>query len=155
MKTLAYKEEAKKFFFQNEIPTSQGEVVKNKHELEELVNRLGFPLVTKKSRAAGGKGNRILQNDNDIKSFTSERNCFDEDIVVEKFINGIELSMEIVGENGKYIFMPLIYQGITNINGEHPTKRWSCAPYNEEEIKKSMQIIALKIAHPHKFMWMC
>ncbi|MBW3496531.1 ATP-grasp domain-containing protein [Bacillus sp. FDAARGOS_1420] len=146
IKTLAYKEEAKKFFFQNEIPTSQGGVVKNKHELEELVNRLGFPLVTKKSRAAGGKGNRILQNYNDIKLFTSERNCFDEDIVVEKFINGIELSMEIVGENGKYIFMPLIYQGTTNINGEHPTKRWSYTPYNEEEIKKSMQIIALKIA---------
>ncbi|WP_340135783.1 ATP-grasp domain-containing protein [Bacillus cereus] len=146
IKTLAYKEEAKKFFFQNEIPTSQGGVVKNKHELETLLDSLGFPVITKRSRFAGGKGNTVLNNYDDLCTFVNGRNDFGEKIVVEKFINGIELAMEIIGNNNHYICMPLIYQGVTSINGDHPTKRVTYAPYDEEKIQDLIRNIALTIA---------
>ncbi|WP_158236256.1 ATP-grasp domain-containing protein [Bacillus cereus] len=146
IKTLAYKEEAKNFFFQNEIPTAQGSVVKNKHELEVLVKSLGFPVITKRSRFSGGKGNKILKDYDDLYAFVNGRNDFGEKIVVEKFVHGIELSMEIVGNNNSYIYMPLIYKGITSINDEHPTERVTYAPYDEGEIKEAIKNIAFKIA---------
>ncbi|MFQ6339865.1 ATP-grasp domain-containing protein [Bacillus sp. AF62] len=150
IKTLAYKEEAKKFFFQNEIPTSQGGVVKNKHELETLVDSLGFPVITKRSRFAGGKGNTLLNNYDDLCTFVNGRNDFGEKIVVEKFINGIELAMEIIGNNNHYICMPLIYKGVTSINGDHPTERLTYTPYDEENIQELIRNIALKIARKLK-----
>lgn len=111
--------------------------MKNKHELETLVDSLGFPVITKRSRFAGGKGNTLLNNYDDLCTFVNGRNDFGEKIVVEKFINGIELAMEIIGNNNHYICMPLIYQGVTSINGDHPTKRVTYAPYDEEKFKIS------------------
>ncbi|QWI72985.1 ATP-grasp domain-containing protein (plasmid) [Bacillus mycoides] len=143
IKTLSYKENAKRFFLKNGIPTPRGGVFKNRHELEGLVNPLGFPLIIKRSGFTGGRGNTILKNYADLNVFVNGQDCFGEDIVVEKLVSGIELSMEIVGNNGSYLCMPLIYKGITN---EHPINRLCYVPYAEEKIKEPINNIALKIA---------
>lgn len=150
IKTLSYKENAKKFFLKNGIPTAQGGVFKNRYELETLVNLLGFPLITKRSRFTGGRGNKILKNYADLNAFINGQDCFGEDIVVEKFISGIELSMEIVGNNGSYMCMPLIYKGLTT---EHPINRLCYVPYGEEKIINNQS--SIKHCRRAKFVWKC
>ncbi|MGG0257259.1 ATP-grasp domain-containing protein [Bacillus toyonensis] len=147
IETLLYKEQAKRYFQNNKIPTSPGGIVKAQHELKELVDLLGFPLVTKRSRGAGGMGNNILENYDDLNIFINGRKYFGEEILVEKFINGIELAIEIVGHNGHYICTPLIYQGKTKITGGHPIKNLSYVPYGEAGVRESVENIALKIAN--------
>ncbi|MDZ3952326.1 ATP-grasp domain-containing protein [Bacillus thuringiensis] len=143
IQTLSYKENAKKFFFKNGIPTPSGGVFKNRTELEALVKQLGFPLITKRNGFTGGRGNKILKNYDDVNTFINGKHCFGEDIVVEKFVRGMELSMEIVGYNGNYLCMPLIYRGFTD---DHPINRWCYIPYNDEKIKKTIDYLALKTA---------
>ncbi|MGG0256894.1 ATP-grasp domain-containing protein [Bacillus toyonensis] len=143
IKTLSYKENAKRFFFQNGIPTPKGGIFKNRYDLESLVNQLGFPLITKRNGFTGGRGNKVLKNHADLNAFINGQDCFGEEIIVEKFIYGIELSMEIVGHNGSYLCMPLIYKGCTK---EHPINRLCYVSYSNEKIKKSIKKLALKIA---------
>ncbi|PEZ30939.1 hypothetical protein CN345_17605 [Bacillus thuringiensis] len=143
IQTLSYKEKAKKLFLKNSIPTLQGEGFQDKHELQTLVNRLGFPLIIKRSGFTGGNGNTILKDYNDLNIFINGRECFGEEILIEKFVSGIELAMEIVGNNGHYMCMPLIYKGLTT---ERPINRLCYAPYGGEIMQETIKQIALKIA---------
>ena len=73
-----------------------------------------------------------------------------EQALVEKFIEGSEVSIEVIGWNGEYLPLVPVYKGETNLEGIHPIKRLRYGPCNfetieNEEFRKIAKHIATNI----------
>ena len=65
----------------------------------------GFPIVAKPSNASGSKGFRILLGVDDYNAYKTSVEEDDVPWVLQKFIDGLSYSLEVLGWNGNY--MPL------------------------------------------------
>jgi phosphoribosylamine--glycine ligase len=108
------KEFAKKFLVKNNIPTARYKSF-NKNEINqafEFLETLSPPFVLKADGLAGGKGVVILNNLYDAKEELSEmlsNNKFGQAssrVVIEEFLDGIELSCFVVTDGVSYKILP-------------------------------------------------
>lgn len=112
---------------------------------EEFIEKLGFsfPIVLKQSEGQGGKDICITNTFDDVLEYF---NTFKQ-ALVEKFIEGSEVSIEVIGWNGDYLPLVPVYKGETNLEGIHPIKRLRYGPcdfkdFDNDEFRR----IAKKIA---------
>ena len=98
----------------------------------EFIEKLGFdfPIVLKQGEGQGGKDICIT---NDFADVSDYFNLFDE-ALIEKFIEGSEVSIEVIGWNGEYLPLVPVYKGETNLEGIHPIKRLRYGPCDFESI---------------------
>ncbi|MCC2252147.1 ATP-grasp domain-containing protein [Virgibacillus sp. AGTR] len=143
IKNLSYKDNSKNYFQRKGVPTASGKVVTSLPDVESHVNQHGYPFIMKKSRFSGGMGNQIIKNNSELNQFLGDNPALDEGMVIEKYVSGVELSMEIVGEPGCYTFMPMVYKGATSVEGIHPLKRLRYTPFeNQNVVKRVEEILA-------------
>lgn len=89
---------------------------------EELT--LDFPVVLKQGEGQGGKDIKVAKSIEDVKEYFTE---FDQ-ALCEEFVEGSEISIEVLGFNGEYVALPPIYKGETTIEGTHPLNKVKTGP---------------------------
>ena len=99
---------------------------------KEFIEKLGFdfPIVLKQGEGQGGKDICITNDFTDVSDYF---NLFDE-ALIEKFIEGSEVSIEVIGWNGEYLPLVPVYKGETNLEVIHPIKRLRYGPCDFESI---------------------
>ena len=112
---------------------------------DEFLEKLGFdfPIVLKQGEGQGGKDICITSKYEDVLEYF---NTF-EQALIEKFIEGSEVSIEVIGWNGEYLPLVPVYKGETSLEGIHPIKRLRYGPcdfasFDNEEFRKIAKHIA-------------
>ncbi|MGY5851782.1 pyruvate carboxylase [Salegentibacter sp. F14] len=108
LKSLGDKVTAKKVAIDNKVPVIQSntkELVDEQAALEQA-DRIGYPVMLKAASGGGGRGMRVLRNEDELKrAFTESKrealNAFGDDTVfIEKFIeNPKHIEIQIVADN--------------------------------------------------------
>ncbi len=139
------KYKTKEFFVENKIKTPEFvKIAKNGYK--QILNAQQ-PIVLKHVTGQGGSGIKIIPSAGNIKEYLHEF----ENGIAEKFIEGFEVSIEVLRWKGKTVPLVPVYKGKTTIEGIHPLKKIKKAPLNIEGINNhennlKIQEIAVKIA---------
>jgi D-alanine-D-alanine ligase len=91
---------AKKFFLYEKIPTPPFEVLQ-REEIEKDSPRtisLPLPLVVKPAREGSTIGVSIVRREEEIVSALKEAGRYDEEILIEKFVEGREITVGVLGD---------------------------------------------------------
>ena len=140
IKITSDKIKTKEFFKDNSILTPSFKVI-TKNDLND--SSFNFPLVLKQSEGQGGKDIEVSKN---LESLSEYLNKFEIGLS-EEFIEGSEISVEVLGYKGDYVPLTPIYKGETSLEGVHPLNKIKYGPFTSEHIKNNeIQEIALKIA---------
>ena len=107
------------------FPTALGGTAGNCVEAQAYAEAMGYPLVMKPTNKAGGVGLRNINTSAEIDSYGSlPGEAYP--VIIEKFINGIELSVEVLARDGQVLAIVPIYKGETV--PDHPARRTKIAP---------------------------
>src|SRR5215475_6547230 len=94
------KARAKELFRLNNLPTAPGYVVEAEHgggeDLVELHGSFGFPVVVKPAGEGSSLGIRIARDELELEAAVEEALRFDDDVLIERFIEGKEISVGIL-----------------------------------------------------------
>jgi carbamoylphosphate synthase large subunit len=128
----------KEFYTEIDVATPEYQILNSPDELN-----LEFPVVLKQGAGQGGKDIKIAQSIEDIEEYFEE---FDY-ALCEKFVEGSEISIEVLGYNGEYVALPPIYKGETTLEGTHPLNKVKTGPCMVEGLDNNLvQHIAYKVA---------
>ena len=107
--------------FYNEIcvATPDYQILNSPEELE-----IDLPVVLKQGEGQGGKDIKVARSIEDVEEYFKE---FDQ-ALCEEFIEGSEISIEVLGFNGEYVALPPIYKGETTLEGTHPLNKTKTGP---------------------------
>ena len=115
---------------------------------EEFLEKLGFgfPIVLKQGEGQGGKDICITSQFSDVLEYFESFN----QALIENFIEGAEVSIEVIGWNGEYLPLVPVYKGDTSLEGIHPIKRLRYGPcdfdgIDNEEFRKLAKKIAINL----------
>lgn len=82
---------------------TQNDLNENADKIKEKVNRLGFPLVVKSNNGGSSIGLFVASNEEEFFEKLKESFEFDNEILVEKFIEGSrEFNVAVIGDNDKF-----------------------------------------------------
>ena len=109
----------KEFFESNDINTPDYQVIESPNEL-----KLDFPVVLKQGEGQGGKDIKIAQSIKDVEEYFKE---FDQ-ALCEKFVEGSEISIEVLAYDGEVVPLEPIYKGETTLSGTHPLIKIKTGP---------------------------
>lgn len=122
------------------FPTPRGGVVQSRVEALALASRIGFPVVMKPVDSAGGVGFCIADSVRSIQAYGSGREPLPR-MLVEQFLTGIELSVEVLVRGSRALALTPIYKGWTG--GDHPARRTKLAPAPlSPEVKQGVMRLA-------------
>lgn len=144
----ANKYKTKQFLVKNNIKTPEYfKVTRKNYNILDKQNINKKPLVLKQDEGQGGSGINIISSMDKIKEYFIEY----ETALAEKFIEGPEVSIEILRWKGKSVPLVPVYKGETTFEGIHPLKKIKKAPLeidgiNNKNNNKQIQKIAVKIA---------
>ena len=128
----------KEFYSDIGVATPDYQILNCPDELE-----LDFPVVLKQGEGQGGKDIMIAKSMGDVEEYFetfSQALC-------EKFIEGSEISIEVLGFNGEYVALPPIYKGETTLEGTHPLNKVKTGPCMVEGLDNNLvQHTAYKVA---------
>ncbi len=147
-KTCADKFETKEFFVKNNIKTPEYfKITKNNHEKIKQKIKYNEPIVLKQIEGQGGSGIKIINSTDNIERYFQEF----ENGVAERFIEGPEISIEVLRWNGKTVPLVPVYKGETTLECIHPLKKIKKAPLTIKDIDNKennlkIQKIAVDIA---------
>ncbi len=128
----------KEFYTEIDVATPEYQILNSPDELN-----LEFPVVLKQGAGQGGKDIKIAKSIEDIEEYFEE---FDY-ALCEKFVEGSEISIEVLGYNGEYVALPPIYKGETTLEGTHPLNKVKTGPCMVEGLDNNLvQHIAYKVA---------
>lgn len=109
----------KQFYTEIGVETPDYQILNGPEDLT-----LDFPVVLKQGEGQGGKDIKVAHNMGDVKEYFEEFN----QALCEKFIEGSEISIEVIGFNGEYVALPPIYKGETTLEGTHPLNKVKLGP---------------------------
>ena len=119
----------KEFYTQIGVPTPEYQIINNPEELT-----LDFPVVLKQGEGQGGKDIKVARSIEEVNDYFAE---FDQ-ALCEKFIEGSEISIEVLGFNGEYVALPPIYKGETTLDGTHPLNKVKTGPCMVEGLDNNL-----------------
>ncbi|WP_175807636.1 ATP-grasp domain-containing protein [Burkholderia cenocepacia] len=83
----------------------------------ELIHRnaseIGYPVLTKPLWDSLGNGIEYHRNAESLNSYLASP--YDGNVVLEKFLDGVLCSVEVIGSKGKYLFQPILWKGQTEL----------------------------------------
>ena len=98
---------AKKFCKKNSIPSADFSIISKSSQIEKVISKYKYPLVVKVDGLAAGKGVYICKNKNQsldaIEEIFSGKFGNVKNILLEKFLEGEEMSFFIVSDGRNYI----------------------------------------------------
>ncbi len=127
----------KEFFIKNGIKTPLFNI------LSTDSSKIPLPAVLKQLEGQGGSGIKIADNEEDFK------NCIGdfEGAIMEEFIEGIEVSIEVLRWNEETVPLVPVYKGKTTLECIHPLDKLKIAPLNMENQRNvDIRSLAGKIA---------
>ncbi len=128
----------KEFYSEIGVATPEYQILNSPEELE-----MDFPVVLKQGEGQGGKDIKVAHSIEDVKAYFEEFN----QALCEKFIEGSEISIEVLGYDGEYIALPPIYKGETTLEGIHPLNKVKTGPCMVEGLDNNLvQHTAYKVA---------
>ena len=68
--------------------------------LSEVSNRLGYPLMVKPSRGGSAMGITYVENERALRTAMVNAFAYDDEVLIERFVSGREISVSIVEEAG-------------------------------------------------------
>lgn len=144
-KLASDKFQTKKLMKDNSIKTPSFKELKQPYNLEELTSQL--PIVLKTPEGQGGSGVKIALNEEDISEFVKDK----DNIFTEEYVEGFEVSIEVLRWRGQTVPLTPIYKGDTTLNGIHPLSKIKQGPLNIEGIdneshNESLRQLASSIA---------
>jgi len=113
------KVKTKKFFLENNIKTPEYKLISAGQKV-----KLDFPVVLKQLHGQGGYNIKIALSQKDVDDYLE---IFDK-ALAESFINGVEISVEILRWNGQTVPLVPVYKGKTTLEGIHPLNKLKKAP---------------------------
>ena len=119
----------KSFYTDIGVTTPKYQILKNPDELT-----IDFPVVLKQGEGQGGKDIKIAKSSEDVEEYFQN---FDE-ALCEEFIEGAEISIEVLGYNGEYVALPPIYKGETTLEGTHPLNKTKTGPCMVEGLDNNL-----------------
>ncbi|MGZ4857210.1 MAG: ATP-grasp domain-containing protein [Methanobacteriaceae archaeon] len=135
------KVKTKKFFLKNNIKTPEYQLISSDQKVH-----LDFPVVLKQAHGQGGYNIKIALSQREVDDYME---IFDETLA-ESFLEGVEISVEILRWNGHTVPLVPVYKGKTTLKGTHPLKKLRKAPleingvdnkYNNQQIRYIAQKI--------------
>lgn len=115
---------------------------------ESFLDSLGFnfPIVLKQGEGQGGKNICIATGYEQVEDYFS----IFEMALIEEFIEGMEVSIEVICWDGNYVPLAPIYKGDTNLEGIHPISRLRKGPcdfenFSNEDIRKIAKKIGVNL----------
>ena len=128
----------KEFYTEIGVVTPEYQILNSPDELE-----LEFPVVLKQGAGQGGKDIKVAKSIEDVNEYFEQ---FDQ-ALCEKFVEGSEISIEVLGFNGEYVALPPIYKGETTLEGTHPLNKVKTGPCMVEGLDNNLvQHTAYKVA---------
>lgn len=102
-----------------------------------------FPVIMKPSRQSGSKGVKLALNNHELRRFQRELMLLDDEIVIEEFVAGPSLSVEVIAHRGQGICLP-----VTQLffDRSYDCKRVVAPAQMAPEAAQSLRESALKIA---------
>ncbi len=128
----------KEFYHEIGVATPEHQILNSPDELT-----LDLPVVLKQGEGQGGKDIRVAKTMSDVEEYFND---FDH-ALCERFIEGSEISIEVLGFNGEYVALPPIYKGETTLEGTHPLNKVKTGPCMVEGLDNNLvQHTAYKVA---------
>ena len=128
----------KEFYQEIGVVTPNYQILTSPDELT-----LNFPVVLKQGEGQGGKDIKVAHSTDDVYEYFKE---FDQ-ALCEEFIEGAEISIEVLGFNGEYVALPPIYKGETTLEGTHPLNKTKTGPCIVDGLDNNLiQHTAYKVA---------
>ena len=128
----------KEFYTEIDVATPNYQILNNPSELT-----LEFPVVLKQGEGQGGKDIKVARSIEDVEEYFKHFN----QALCEEFIEGAEISIEVLGYNGEYVALPPIYKGETTLEGTHPLNKTKTGPCMVEGLDNNLvQHVAYKVA---------
>ena len=128
----------KEFYTEIGVATPEYQILSSPDELD-----LAFPVVLKQGQGQGGKDIKVAKSIEDVNEYFEE---FDQ-ALCEKFVEGSEISIEVLGYDGEYVALPPIYKGETTLEGTHPLNKVKTGPCMVEGLDNNLvQHTAYKVA---------
>lgn len=112
----------KKFYNEIGVTTPNYQILEKDTFKNELT--IDFPIVLKQGYGQGGKDIKIANSIEDIEEYFQE---FDK-ALCEEFIEGAEISIEVLAFKGEVIPLIPIYKGETTLEGTHPLNKVKLGP---------------------------
>ena len=125
------------------IETAKYDYASNIKELKEKSKSIGFPLIVKPIMSSSGKGQSLVENEEDLdKSWTKAMEGargISQNIILEEFINfELEITLLTIRQkSGKTLFCPPI--GHQQVNGDYQCS-WQPAVLTKEQLLKAESI---------------
>lgn len=134
--TARDKLKTKEFFLENKIKTPDFSKISKDFKPE-------LPVVLKKPEGQGGNGIKIALSNSDL-----ENNIVNfEGAIAEKFIEGTEVSIEVLRWNGKTVPLVPVNKGKTTFEGIHPLDKLKTAPLDMKNVdNENIRSTAQKIS---------
>ena len=128
----------KEFYTEIGVATPKYQIL---HSPDEL--NLDLPVVLKQGEGQGGKDIKVARSMDDVEEYFKEFS----QALCEEFIEGAEISIEVLGYNGEYVALPPIYKGETTLEGTHPLNKTKTGPCMVEGLDNNLiQHTAYKVA---------
>ena len=109
----------KEFYDEIGVVTPQYQILNSPDELT-----LDFPVVLKQGQGQGGKDIKVAKTIEDVRDYFKEFS----QALCEEFIEGSEISIEVLGFDGEFVALPPIYKGETTLEGVHPLHKTKTGP---------------------------
>lgn len=121
----------KEFLLKNNINTPEHHLIssKEKNDLKE------FPLVLKQAQGQGGKDIKIALSKEDVQRYLGKYDTS----LVERFLDGIEISVEILRWKNHSVPLIPVHKGKTTLDGIHPLKKLKKAPLNMDSADSGLE----------------
>jgi carbamoylphosphate synthase large subunit len=136
------KYKTKEFLLENNLPTPPFRSING--DLGE--SHFNFPMVLKQGHGQGGVGIEVVTSNHEILKYIERFGK----ALAEDFVDGIEISVEVLGWKGDYIPLVPVYKGKTSLDGKHPLFKIKKAPLQIDGINNAtnneiIRQLALKI----------
>ena len=135
------KYQTKKFLAENKIKTPvYAEITKDQYNKGS--EKIDYPVVLKQQEGQGGVGVKIALSPDDLTEYLE----LYPQAMMEEYVNGAEISVEVLRWNNKSVPLVSVYKGETTLIGTHPLEKTRCAPVNIEYLdNQDLRMYAKKI----------
>jgi cyanophycin synthetase len=125
------KDETKRLLEAAEIPVPKGSIIRSEDELQNAIDKIGYPCVLKPLNGNHGKGatTNIVNIDQALTAFVAAQK-YGRYVIVEKFITGFDFRLLCI--NNKFICAALRTPAAVTGDGEHSIQ-WLIEETNKDE----------------------
>lgn len=115
----------KEFLIKNEIQTPEHCLFNENHEIK--VKK--YPVVLKQPQGQGGKDIKIALKEEEVVDYLKQYGK----ALAERFLDGIEISVEVLRWDNRTLPLVPVYKGNTTLNGTHPLQKLKKAPFKLDD----------------------